>query len=537
MASRMGLSLLLSGALVTISFAQDQPPAKAQSKPLSEERDQAILTQQRLASQYQAFEMSLLHLTERLERSKRPEDQERAKLLKEAIKKSSELAVDKKFDGLIELLRTNKSVTINEVKDAMDRSKMLADDIQTILALLLSTNSDAQRKAEKERLERLLKELERIIREEKLARAQTEAGKLEKGALHETQNKVTKATEKLALSMSKGGEPKDGKGSGQPKDGGKKEGDKKGDPQPSGKGSSQPKDGDKKEGDKKGQPQPPQSGDKPPQQDTPGRKQVQDAIGDQKKAEEKIQKDKKDEASNHQDEAIKKLEEVRKKLEDILRQLREEEQQRLLAALQQRCQMMLAIQIEVQEGTVRLGKAIAQNEDHHAGRSEEQRALQLSDRERQIVREAKKALELLETEGSAVAFPEVFSQVRDDAENVSRRLGKADVGSVTQGIEQDIIDTLKEMIEALKKAQQSKGGQSKPGEGKPGNQNLIDLIAELKMIRSLQVRVNQRTVVYARQYQGEQANEPDIQHELVNLAERQEKIFEVTNNLARGKNR
>ena len=38
--------------------------------------------------------------------------------------------------------------------------------------------------------------------------------------------------------------------------------------------------------------------------------------------------------------------------------------------------------------------------------------------------------------------------------HVQRRLGVSDVGEVTQTIEQDIIDSLKEMIEALKKAKQ-----------------------------------------------------------------------------------
>ena len=64
---------------------------------------------------------------------------------------------------------------------------------------------------------------------------------------------------------------------------------------------------------------------------------------------------------------------------------------------------------------------------------------------------------------------------------------------------------------------------------------LIDMLAELKMIRSMQLRVNSRTNTYARQYQGEQANDPDIRKELEGLADRQARIFDATNNLARGK--
>ena len=123
---------------------------------------------------------------------------------------------------------------------------------------------------------------------------------------------------------------------------------------------------------------------------------------------------------------------------------------------------------------------------------------------------------------------------------MSRRLGKADVAAVTQTIEQDIIATLKEMVEALKKAQQdmqNKKQQQGGGGGQQNNQNLIDILAELKMIRSMQIRVNNRTTTYGRQYTGEQAAAPEIQHELENLAERQKKIFDVTNSIARGKNR
>ena len=71
----------------------------------------------------------------------------------------------------------------------------------------------------------------------------------------------------------------------------------------------------------------------------------------------------------------------------------------------------------------------------------------------------------------------------------------------------------------------------------PSEDDLSDLLAELKMIRAMQIRVNSRTKVYGDRYTGEQAADPDIQRELGDLASRQQKIFEVTNNIYRGKNR
>src|SRR5262249_9071857 len=158
--------------------------------------------------------------------------------------------------------------------------------------------------------------------------------------------------------------------------------------------------------------------------------------------------------------------------------------ERLLAALQARCERMLQMQIEVYEGTVRVDKAIGENPDRKPNRGNDQKSQQLSDREGEIVLEANKAIQLLEAEGSAVAFPQVFEQVRDDMKTVQRRLNVTDVGVVTQAIEQDIIATLKEMIEALKKAQQqmqAQKGQPSPSQGQPQDQKLIDLLAELKM--------------------------------------------------------
>jgi hypothetical protein len=527
---RCVLASLLMVAITALSLvAADDPDNKPAPKDApGQQNDNEAIDQERMAQQFRDFQAALLHLAQRLERSTKPEDREKAAVLKEAIKKASDSAINTKFDKLISLLRDNKSISLNEIKDAMVQSNMLANDIRELIDLLLSDNREAQLKAERKRIEALMKMLEAVIRQQKIVRAQTEAGQLEKNALSKSQQKVTESTKQVAKAMGgKDSESKNGKGSdsknGKNDSKDKKGGDSKGDSQ--GKQGQQSQSGQQNSGDQSGK-------------QTPGKEDVEQAIRKQRQAEENLEQAKRDQASNKQDQAIKDLENARKRLEEILRQLREEEMQRLLAALEARCRQMLAMQIEVYEGTVRVDKTIAQIPDRKPAREEEQRSLQLSDREQQIVALANKAIQILENEGSAVAFPEVFTQVRDDMVHVARRLGRVDVGPVTQTIEQDIINTLKEMIEALKKAQANKsgGGQSQAG-SQPPNPSLIDILAELKMIRSLQIRVNSRTLTYARQYTGEQANDPDIQRELNDLAQRQQKIFNITNDIARGKNR
>jgi hypothetical protein len=122
--------------------------------------------------------------------------------------------------------------------------------------------------------------------------------------------------------------------------------------------------------------------------------------------------------------------------------------------LKARCEKMLAMQIRVYNAT----KAVASGIDANAGKKPSrvniEDALALSEEQMNIVHEANQAIRVLEAEGSAVAFLEVFTQLRDDMKRVQCRLNDADVGKATQAIQDDIIDTLREMIAALGKTVQ-----------------------------------------------------------------------------------
>ncbi len=254
------------------------------------------------------------------------------------------------------------------------------------------------------------------------------------------------------------------------------------------------------------------------------------------KAIEELKRQKHDEASGHQDEAIAKLEKAKEKLEEILRQLREEERELLLAALEARFQKMLALQLAVYNGTVSLSKT--PNKEwtaRHRGRSHD-----LSLQEEEIVLEANKALTLLKEEGSSVAFPEAVEQLREDMQIVARRLDRGQVAELTQSIERDIIEALAEIIEALQKEMEKKDDQPPPEDQppmQPQDPTLVDKLAELKMLRSLQMRINRRTKRLGNLIDGDQAQKPDIIEQLQNLANRQKRVQEATYNLVTGKNR
>jgi hypothetical protein len=242
-------------------------------------------------------------------------------------------------------------------------------------------------------------------------------------------------------------------------------------------------------------------------------------------------------ALEKQEEALRELEQARADLEEILRQLREEEIERTLTALEARFQKMLAMQRTVYAGTQRLDKVPQDQRTHN----QEIEAGRLSNDESLIVLEADKALALLREEGSAAAFPEAVSQMRTDMQQIVVRLARAEVGTITQGIEEDVIAALEEMIAALEKAIQDRdqNRQQPPPQqqqGQPGDQPLVDQLAELRMIRALQVRVNRRTDRYSKLLEGGQADKGEMLDALQRLAERQAQIHRVTRDLAVGKN-
>ena len=255
-----------------------------------------------------------------------------------------------------------------------------------------------------------------------------------------------------------------------------------------------------------------------------------------KEAEAKLKEAERRGAGEKQEEAIRELQLAKAKLEEILRQLREEEIGRMLAMLEARFRKMLEMQEEVYEGTVRLDKVPSAQRTH----SHEIEASRLSGRESQIVVELDKALLLLRDDGTAVAFLEAAGQMRDDVQQVVERLAQAKVGRITQNIEEDVLAALKEMIEALKKAQKAhqnkKPPPGQPPPGQPQDPPLVDVLAELKMIRALQMRVNTRTARYAKMIEGEQADNADLVDALRRLGEHEQRIHRVTHDLQMGKN-
>jgi hypothetical protein len=599
-------------------------------------------SQEENAKLFKRFSDEMLHLALKWEKSENPDDRERAKTLRAALK----IATEKGVENLFKDLEKGLGTADKDFNNLMGKDKKLIAALAEIMEILSTEDEQARLAREIKELKELIAKIEAIKKEQENVRARTDNNRSDKDNLAKDQKDLTGKTKDVANSFpgdkknqngnanagdgkddksehkpeSKPGEAspenkpdtkdpksdnKNGDGAGMPMGGmgdPKNSGDQKPSPmggmQPGdskdspmgGMGAGEPKPGEQKpmggnpmdpknpmggdqkpmsgdskaqgegKGDQKpsagqqggdgkpmssqgmpmaggGQPsqskpsggQPSSGGGQPspggPQKPKdPAQENVEQAIPQQQGAEQDIRKGDNGEAGKKQDEAIKKLEEAIRELEKRLKQLREKELEKLLANLEERVGRMLRLQIEVKLATELIDVGVLKNKNQKTS-ADIQKSQAEADKELTIISEADKALKLMEGEGTAVVFAGLLSEVKNDMIAVQKRLNEGRVEKQTQDIEQDIIDQLTMMKEALKKAKQDlQNQQNKPSDsnsnGKPNNK-LLDLINELKLIKSLQEQVNKRTIGYSKQDPGEQAKDPLIQGELKQLSERQ----------------
>ena len=141
----------------------------------------------------------------------------------------------------------------------------------------------------------------------------------------------------------------------------------------------------------------------------------------------------------------------------------------------------------------------------------------LARRERGLGTDAEDILRVLSEEASSVVAPEILRRVISDLENVSGRLDESDTGQLVQVLQDDVETSLRELIEALKPANNRKRmdqnrqraggaqekkeqqqGQQQQQQGEQGDEeqekkDLITPVMELRMLISAQRRVRART--------------------------------------------
>lgn len=576
-------------AAENVEVTRDAPaapdaPAEKESLSLSTRQDAVAL-------RYQRFEATLLQLAEYLRRT----DPDRAELLFRALGKSKESRLPDQFSELVRMLDRgqlgdaidNQEAVTQQLKlilallQSEDRQSDLAAEQARIQALIRDVDKLISRQVDARSLTERGAPAEEASRGQKKVVEQTQEVLKQidehDGRSEDASEKDSEGTGDPSKDPQKptGGEsPKDAD---RPKDrpeqsgdepetppSGEKPSDDSPNPSDLGKSGEKPSPGGPSQRPSKPSEGAPKGGDSPmepgdssqqdpgqqesgqqdpgqqdagrPRDETPGRKELSQAREAMEKAIRELEQKKADAASDRQDEALSELQKAKEQLEEILRQLREEEQELVLAALEARFREMLARQVNIYNGTVGLAAIPA------AERTDRQRtrAIELARLQDEVALMAAKALTLLKEEGSSVAFPEAVIQLRQDMQTSSRRLERVEVDELTQGIQKDIVEALEEILDSLQKElekakdrQQPQGQQAQQQSQEPA---LVDGLSELKMLRSLQYRINRRTKQLGRLVEGEQARDPDVLQQLRQLSARQAKLQQTTYDLATGRN-
>ena len=277
---------------------------------------------------------------------------------------------------------------------------------------------------------------------------------------------------------------------------------------------------------------PTEAGESSSSQPSPGQSQIAKAQQQMQNAANRLQNQDAEGANREQNEAIKNLNDALEEIEDRLSQLKEETQEEKLARLEARFTEMLARQQVVSAQTLELDeKQIATGT---LRRSDRLALAKLASEENALAEMSQEAYDLLVEDGTSVVFPRIVEDLKTDLQQCTDGLKKQRTDSLTQLVQSEVETTLEELISALQRAQKEKqendegGGSSGGGGG--GNQPLLPPSAELKALRSAQMRVNRRTK-QVDQLREVITTDPQIRAEIQNLFGRQAKIVEMTDEM------
>ena len=534
-----------------------------------------LADRERLVSrQMRELEATFLRLADLLAAS----DPRRAATLRSAFEQARETELTTRLDTVVELLEQGQLLKASAGQEtALDR-------LRRLLALLEAGDSQRTVADSKKQVKEFLSRINQLIARQKGLEGTTEAGG-DANAIAGEQEKVATDTRKLAddveafrheaaeaegLAEQKSeagenakaaggesaegdpqkGQPGEGPATDKPADG------EAGEPSESGKGEpsaaeSQPGEpsnsGSKNEAGEPGQPgqqsagqgseQEPQGDDEASRAARTSRR-LAEAESRMEQAQERLDQARRSDARDEQEKALAELEAARAELEEILRQLREEEIERLLVRLEARVRTMLRAERAVLRGLDQL----ADEKQALKPRERDLESARLGREQQAITADATRALTLVRDDGSAVAIPEALEQIREDSLQAANRLKQGNTQGLTKGIVEDLVLSLEELLAALERAereQQERQQQSQAGgrPAEPGEQPLVDKLAELKMIRTLQLRVNRRTSRFSQLLtdESEKAGEPELVEALGRLADRQERVERAAHDIVTGR--
>jgi len=532
----MNVVSLLAGVMGLVLLAgawTGQPPQGTVGKPAdppkngSAAKDPQTLRNEQIAvsGRYARFERMLMQMADILGR----QDPERADLLRKTLGKGREDQVREDLEKAIALLESG------ELGAASEKQTELLQSFQSLMKLLQSEDRRSAVEREQERLNGLLKDLRNVIGEQRSARAATQNEESPSNAAP-GQQKALEGTGKLLDEMQQHDQKSEGeKSEGEKSEGEKSEGEKSEGKKSEGEKSEGKKsEGEKSEGEKSGGQKSggQKSGGQKGQQQTPGCESLQEAEKRMQQALEALQQQQREQALKEEDAAIEELQKAAEKLEEQLKQLREEEKEMMLASLEARFQRMLIVETQIHEGTTALA-AVPQKDwlELSYGRCRE-----LAQQQTELARECAQTVLLLREDGTSSAILLAAEDIQADMNSVAEWMQQSNVSELTISVQRDILESLKQLVETMQREMQQmqERQQQENQQQQQGQQQspLVDLIAEIRMLRNLQLQVNRRTKRVDDLLEGASDSErATLLKQVSELAERQQKLFESAKDL------
>lgn len=262
----------------------------------------------------------------------------------------------------------------------------------------------------------------------------------------------------------------------------------------------------------------------------PGADPVQKAEREMWDAAEKLEREQREQSIPRQDEALRNLEEARREMEDALTQKRQEEREEILRDLESRFHDMYVKQKRLSEETKALDKVGPEN----FARAEQLQVAQIAEGESRLAEAADICLHILQEEGTTVVFPRILEQVSIDLKLVAQRLAAMQTGALTQAMQQEIVEALEQLIEAVQRMQRENEQQQQQN-GSPSDMNapLLPTSAELKLLRASQARVHERTAIIDQTRSTDPDAAEHLRKAIESTAVRQKECAEIAAQLRR----
>ncbi|MDR1053565.1 MAG: hypothetical protein LBL39_05265, partial [Planctomycetaceae bacterium] len=436
-----------------------------------------------LASKYAQLEQALSRMSMATAKS----DPKRAALLEKVLLMSKERLVGNRLENIVVLLESKR------LGDSALGQKEVEKDIAELLQLLESDDKKDTNTLKREQLQKLIKELTELYNQQRINAQKTASQDKENlEPVANEQEKLRRKTEELRKNLNE----QDGQNNKNPNESPDSKNNQpenpnnndSGKPQNNQSENSDSNDSENSQKNKSGE-QKNDSGNSGENNGNSENKENQDenesesaedspqndlkkANKHQSQAKKNLQEKKKNEAHSDMDAAAAEIIKAKEKLMKMLRQLREEELMQTLEKLGGRFKRMLQMERAIRGQTEELG-----NELKLAGtnggelRQIKVKSSKLSSEQGIVIDDADAALILLREDGTAQAMLESLLQVRFDADESKSRLERTEVDEVTLEIEDSVIASLQEMIEAIEKAIEESKERQEELKKQPPNQS------------------------------------------------------------------